>query len=87
MRCQSALTIALSSIVGGLIPLSPYMLTSNLNIALSISLGVTLLTLFLFVFFKDRFTGINPLHSGTQTVLVSGLAAGLLLKWYVSLDK
>jgi VIT1/CCC1 family predicted Fe2+/Mn2+ transporter len=31
--------------------------------------------LFLFGFFKGRFTGISPLRSGAQTVLVGGLAA------------
>jgi VIT1/CCC1 family predicted Fe2+/Mn2+ transporter len=72
---QSALTIGLSYIVGGLIPLSPYMLLSNLKTALWISVGVTLLALFLFGFFKGRFTGISPLRSGAQTVLVGGLAA------------
>ena len=72
---QSALTIGLSYIVGGLIPLSPYMLLPNLKTALWISVGVTLLALFLFGFFKGRFTGISPLRSGAQTVLVGGLAA------------
>jgi VIT1/CCC1 family predicted Fe2+/Mn2+ transporter len=74
---QSALTIALSYIAGGLIPLSPYMLIPNLNTALWISVGVTLLALFLFGFFKGQFTGINPLRSGAQTVLVGGLAAAV----------
>jgi VIT1/CCC1 family predicted Fe2+/Mn2+ transporter len=72
---QSALTIALSYIAGGLIPLSPYMLLSNLQAALWVSVGVTLLALFLFGYFKGRFTGIPPLRSGLQTVLVGGLAA------------
>jgi len=74
---QSALTIALSYIAGGLIPLSPYMLLSNLNNALWVSVGVTLLALFLFGFFKGRFTGISPLRSGIQTILVGGLAAAV----------
>lgn len=74
---QSALTIALSYIVGGLIPLSPYMLLSSLKSALWVSVGVTLLSLFLFGFFKGRFTGISPLRSGAQTILVGGLAAAV----------
>ena len=74
---QSALTIALSYIAGGLIPLSPYMLLPNLKTALWVSVGVTLLALFLFGFFKGRFTGISPLRSGAQTVLVGGLAAAV----------
>jgi VIT1/CCC1 family predicted Fe2+/Mn2+ transporter len=74
---QSALTIALSYIAGGMIPLSPYMLIPNLNTALWVSVGVTLLALFLFGFFKGQFTGISPLRSGAQTVLVGGLAAAV----------
>lgn len=74
---QSALTIALSYIAGGLIPLSPYMLVPSLQAALWVSVGVTLLALFLFGFFKGRFTGISPLRSGLQTVLVGGLAAAV----------
>ncbi|MEW6288020.1 MAG: VIT1/CCC1 transporter family protein [Chloroflexota bacterium] len=74
---KSALTIALSYIAGGLIPLSPYMLLPNLTDALRVSVGVTLLALFLFGFFKGKFTGIHPLRSGVQTVLVGGLAAAV----------
>ena len=74
---KSALTIALSYIAGGLIPLSPYMLIPNLNTALWVSVGVTLLALFLFGFFKGQFIGISPLRSGAQTVLVGGLAAAV----------
>ena len=74
---RSALTIALSYIAGGMIPLSPYILISNLNTALWVSVSVTLLALFLFGFFKGRFTGLNPWRSGGQTVLVGGLAAAV----------
>lgn len=72
---QSALTIALSYIAGGLIPLSPYILLSSLKTALWVSVGVTLLALFLFGFFKGRFTGLSSLRNGAQTVLVGGVAA------------
>lgn len=74
---RSALTIALSYIAGGLIPLSPYMLLPNLHTALWVSVIVTLLALFLFGFFKGQFTGLNPWRSGLQTVLVGGLAAAV----------
>ena len=75
---QSALTIGLSYIVGGLIPLSPYMLLSNLKTALWISVGVTLLALFLFGFFKGRFTGISPLRSGGLAATVAFTLARLI---------
>jgi VIT1/CCC1 family predicted Fe2+/Mn2+ transporter len=74
---KSVLTIALSYIAGGMIPLSPYMLIPNLNTALWVSVGVTLMALFLFGFFKGQFTCISPLRSGAQTVLVGGLAAAV----------
>jgi VIT1/CCC1 family predicted Fe2+/Mn2+ transporter len=74
---QSALTIALSYIAGGLIPLAPYILLKDLHTALPVSVVVTLIALFLFGFFKGRFTGLNPLKSGGQTILVGGLAAAV----------
>jgi VIT1/CCC1 family predicted Fe2+/Mn2+ transporter len=73
---QSALTIALSYIAGGLIPLSPYIALGNLKTSLIVSVGVTLAALFLFGFFKGHFTAVVPWRSGLQTVLVGGLAAG-----------
>jgi vacuolar iron transporter family protein len=74
---RSALTIGLSYIAGGLIPLTPYILISSLTSALWVSVGTTLLALFLFGFFKGKFTGLAPLRSGLQTVLVGGLAAAV----------
>jgi len=81
---QSALTIALSYIAGGFIPLAPYMLFPAVQTALLFSVIVTLIALFLFGFFKGRFTGISPLRGGLQTMLVGGLAAGaafLIARW------
>ncbi len=72
---QSALTIALSYISGGMIPLFPYILLKNLTTALYLSVGVTLAALFVFGFVKARFTGVAPLRAGLQTVLTGGLAA------------
>lgn len=73
----SALTIGLSYIVGGFIPLSSYILIPDLFTALLVSVVVTLIALFLFGYIKGRFTGNRPLRSGFQTVLVGGLAAGV----------
>ena len=73
---RSALTIALSYIVGGLIPLSPYVLLSRITSALTASVVATLLALLVFGYVKARFTGISPLRGGLQTTLVGGLAAG-----------
>ncbi len=71
----SAFTIALSYIVGGLIPLSPYILLPVARTALLTSVVVTLLALLVFGYIKGRFTGTKPIRSGLQTALIGGLAA------------
>ena len=73
----SAFTIAASYIVGGLIPLSPYMIFKDINVALWSSVIITMLALFVFGYIKGKFTGLNPLRGGLQTILVGGLAAGV----------
>jgi VIT1/CCC1 family predicted Fe2+/Mn2+ transporter len=72
---RSAATIGASYIAGGLIPLAPYMLLTRIQTALWISVGVTLLALFVFGYIKGRFTAVAPLRGGFQTVFVGGLAA------------
>jgi len=72
---KSAFTIAGSYIAGGLIPLLPYILNTNSHQALLVSAGATLLALFIFGIVKGQFTGVAPLKSGLQTILVGGLAA------------
>jgi len=74
---MSALTIGVSYIVGGFIPLTPYILIHDLTIALLVSIVVTLIALFLFGYIKGRFTGTKPLKAGLQTVMVGGVAAGV----------
>ncbi len=71
----SALTIAGSYIVGGLIPLSPYFFLSPATTALLVSIIATLLALLLFGYVKGRFTGASPFRSAIQTALIGGLAA------------
>jgi VIT1/CCC1 family predicted Fe2+/Mn2+ transporter len=73
----SAFTIAVSYILGGLIPLAPYIIFKDINAALWGSVIVTMLALFIFGVVKGKFTGLNPLRGGLQTVLVGGLAAGV----------
>lgn len=72
---QSAFTIAIAYIVGGLVPLTPYILLANPSNALRVSVLVTLFALFVFGYIKGRFTGLKPLRSGFQTVFIGGLAA------------
>jgi VIT1/CCC1 family predicted Fe2+/Mn2+ transporter len=72
---NSAITIAISYIVGGLIPLLPYMLISHPASALQVSVIVTLIALLIFGYVKGRFTGTAPWKSAIQTAVVGGLAA------------
>lgn len=58
----SALTIAGSYIVGGFIPLAPYMLLSSAPRALQFSVVVTLLALTVFGYVKGCFTGTTPVR-------------------------
>ena len=72
---NSSLTIAASYVVGGMVPLLPYMLMAKARDALYASIGVTLLALLVFGYVKGRWTGGRPIRSALQTVLVGGLAA------------
>jgi VIT1/CCC1 family predicted Fe2+/Mn2+ transporter len=81
---NSAVTIAASYVVGGLVPLSSYMLIENLRTALLGSVGITLVALFIFGYVKGRLTGISPLRGGLQTVTIGGLASAAafgLARW------
>ncbi len=73
----SALTIALSYVAGGLIPLAPYMLTTQTGDALRFSVGATILALMIFGYVKGKFTGAPPLKSALRTTVIGGLAAGV----------
>ena len=72
---NSALTIALSYIAGGMVPLAPYFFFHSIHTALIGSVVVTLMALLVFGYIKGRFTTARPLRSAWQTVLVGGLAA------------
>ncbi len=71
----SALTIGLSYIVGGLIPLLPYMLMADAAAALPVSIVFTLMALALFGGVKGGLTGGRPLRAAVQTVVIGGIAA------------
>ena len=72
---KSALTIALAYVVGGIIPLSAYLVFADAHRALWVSVGVTLVALGVFGGIKGRFTGTPVIRSGLQTTLIGGLAA------------
>ncbi|HZS58514.1 MAG TPA: VIT1/CCC1 transporter family protein [Gemmatimonadaceae bacterium] len=72
---RSALTIAVSYIVGGLVPLGPYLVMRDSRSALRASVVVTGIALLLFGYAKGRFTGAAAIRSAIQTFVIGGLAA------------
>ena len=71
----SAATIAVSYLIGGAIPLMPYIFEANMKIALFWSIIVTGFALAIFGAVKGKLTGISMIKSSSQTLLVGGLAA------------
>ncbi|MCZ8146757.1 MAG: VIT1/CCC1 transporter family protein [Roseomonas sp.] len=72
---RSAATIGGAYVVGGLIPLAPYMVFSTTKPALLVSAGLTSIALFGFGWLKARATGLPPLRVATQTLAIGGAAA------------
>lgn len=80
----SAVAIAFSYIVGGVVPLSPYMFTQGPTEGLFYSSVITMVCLMVFGFFKAKFTG-QSLWKGALQVMVIGAVASasayLLASW------
>ena len=74
---QSGATIGGAYILGGLIPLMPYILMAESHTALKWSVGVTVIALFAFGYIKGQFTGTKPLKSAVQTCLIGSIAAAV----------
>ena len=72
---RSAITIAVAYVVGGLVPLAPYLVVPHAHAALAVSVAVTLVALFGFGWVKGRFTGASAWLSALQTLAIGGLAA------------
>jgi VIT1/CCC1 family predicted Fe2+/Mn2+ transporter len=73
---RSAVTIALAYIVGGFVPLAPYLISHNIADALRLSIIITLFALLVFGGLKGRLLGSPVVRSAVQTMLIGGLAAG-----------
>ncbi len=73
---KSAATIAGAYVVGGLIPLAPYLfLRQDVGLAFELSIALTALALVVFGFLRGYFIGGKPVRSMLQTLLVGGIAA------------
>ena len=71
---NSAATIGISYVIGGLIPLTAYFFTATPYEGLMISALLTIICLFLFGYFKSKVTG-QPLFKGALKVTLIGIAA------------
>lgn len=72
---NSALTIGISYIVGGFIPLLPYFYVSHPVDGLKYSAIVTILALLVFGFFKSKVTGQNPIIGSLKVTSIGAAAA------------
>jgi len=82
----SASTIAVSYLVGGLIPLFPYILFTSSTTGFEVSCTVTILALIIFGYYKSKITEL-PLLKGTIKTALTGIiaaAAAFLLAKLVS---
>lgn len=73
---KSALTIGISYIVGGIIPLLPYFFTATPTEGLKISAIITIVCLFVFGYFKSKVTGQPVLKGALKVTIIGALAAG-----------
>jgi VIT1/CCC1 family predicted Fe2+/Mn2+ transporter len=71
---NSATTIGVSYIAGGLIPLTAYFFTQTPSEGLLISAILTVICLFIFGYFKSKVTGQPPLKGAMKVTLI-GIAA------------
>lgn len=72
---RSPLTIGTAYIAGGLIPLLPYIYLPDVQNALVVSAGVTLLALLVFGGAKGYFTGVAIARAALQTMVIGAAAA------------
>lgn len=71
----SALTIAVTYAVGGIIPLAPYLGYAPGSPRPQVSVKVTTVALAVFGYVKRHFARTRPVRSAMQTVLIGGVAA------------
>jgi vacuolar iron transporter family protein len=72
---NSAATIGISYIIGGLIPLTAYFFTSTPLNGLTVSALLTVICLFIFGYFKSKVTGQPPVAGALKVTLIGITAA------------
>ena len=74
---SAALTIGSAYVIGGIIPLAPYLLLDVVKDALITSCITTLSALGIFGWLKGRLIGLNATKSAIQMMVVGGIAAAV----------
>ncbi|KAL9236593.1 hypothetical protein vseg_011242 [Gypsophila vaccaria] len=72
---QSAFTIAIAYIIGGAVPLFPYIFIPEAGRAVVASVIVTIVALLIFGYAKGHYTGSKPFQSALQTALIGAIAS------------
>ena len=72
---QSARNIGLAYIIGGIVPLSAYIITDTPEKGLVISAIITVICLMFFGYFKSKVTGQQPIKGALNTTMIGLLAA------------
>lgn len=73
----SSATIGISYIIGGIIPLGPYILIADQGRALFVSSIFTLFALIIFGYTKAKIIGIDPFKGAIRTAGIGGIAAAV----------
>ncbi len=84
---NSALTIGLAYLVGGLLPLSAYFFTATPHEGLFISAIITTACLFVFGYFKSKITGQPPLKGALKVTAIGLIAAAAAYFVAVGFDR
>lgn len=84
---NSALTIGLAYLVGGLLPLSAYFFTATPHEGLFISAIITTACLFFFGYFKSKITGQPPLKGALKVTAIGLIAAAAAYFVAVGFDR
>ncbi len=72
---QSALTIGVSYVIGGLVPLLAYFFSDTPESGLIYSSAITLICLFIFGYFKSKLIGQHALKGGFRIMAIGAMAA------------
>ncbi|WEK17765.1 MAG: VIT1/CCC1 transporter family protein [Candidatus Pedobacter colombiensis] len=72
---NSAITIGLAYVVGGMLPLSAYFFTDHPHNGLMLSAVITTICLFVFGYFKSKVTGQPPLMGALKVTAIGLIAA------------